>query len=51
MMANLKLILLVFSLVLFALSAGWPVASPDNPSRVRLIGAGLTFYIASILFG
>lgn len=50
-MANLKLILLVFSLVLFVLSAGWPFDPTTYPHRIRLIGAGLAFYIAALLFG
>jgi hypothetical protein len=51
-MANLRLILMVFALVVAALAAGWPVsAAPDYPHRVRLIGASLMFYFAALIFG
>lgn len=48
-MANLHFILLVFSFVLFVLSAlPYP---PSEPYWNRLVGAGLACWVASILFG
>jgi Na+-translocating ferredoxin:NAD+ oxidoreductase RnfD subunit len=46
-MANLNLILLVFSFVLFFIAC-WPAA---GPYWNRLIAAGLTFFVAAELFG
>ncbi len=48
MNAPWQLICLVFALVLFAIAGfGWP--APVEPWRTRLIGAGLFFYILSML--
>ncbi len=48
MTAPYPLICLVFSLVLFILAAAW-FSPPDWPHRLRLVAAGLAFYILSML--
>lgn len=46
-MVNLRLVLLVFSFVLFVCATlGVP-----SPPRFSLLAGGLAFYVASILFG
>jgi hypothetical protein len=53
---NVKLILLVFAFVLFALSAiPYPYAAPATapqywPYRIQLIAAGLACWVGSVLF-
>jgi hypothetical protein len=45
-----SLICLVFALVLFAIGAfAWPV--PVEPYRVKIVSAGLMFYILSLMIG
>jgi hypothetical protein len=44
---NLHLVLLVFAFVCFVLST-FP---PTQPYWSRLVGAGLAFWVASVLFG
>ena len=47
MIANLRLILLIFAFVCFVLST-FPAT---QPYWNRLAGAGLAFWVASVLFG
>jgi hypothetical protein len=48
--APLRIIFVVFALVLFILGAAlwWNV--PESPHRLRLISAGLAFWVASTFF-
>ncbi len=48
MTAPLQLICLVFALVLFAI-AGFGWLAPVEPYRTKIIGAGLFFWILSLL--
>lgn len=50
MVAPWSLICLVFALVLFAIGGfGW--FAPIEPCRVKLVAAGLFFYVLSLLVG
>ena len=48
--APIRLILAVFALVLFILGAALWWTVPDSPHRLRIISAGLAFWIASTFF-
>ena len=48
-MPTISLVLKVFAFVLFAIAAIWGPASPE-PTRPRLIAAGLACWVASDIF-